>query len=84
MELTLKKSQEVVLDIDLNKVTKIYFGQDRACRCGCKGEYFEGLENILSMLDEIKALRSVEEVDAREAWINISLPRNKAYTIYFN
>lgn len=71
------------MDIDWSKVTKIYYGKDNHCRCGCGGTYHEpgskGFTRCKNAIEKITV-----EPDKDSNYINWSLENNKAYTIYFN
>lgn len=70
-------------------IDKIYSGADNACRCGCRGKYYEADNRMFkSMLK--KVMNKVNEggveihhcEDCGVEWINISYGDNRAYTIY--
>jgi hypothetical protein len=76
-------------NIDFSKATQIYLGADSACRCGCRGTYakqgsrlFSSRENRIKNLtcDEVSDI----EVDPNNEYVNISLPNNRAITVYFS
>mgnify|MGYP003705167001 FL=1 len=83
-----------VMDFDCSKVTKIYLGADRACRCGCKGEYLakgeEGFEKRVKRFANMWKKYTPEKDDVyfnhkdEIENINISYGQNRAMTIYFN
>ena len=76
-------------------VTKIYFGGNHCCRCGCKGEYFypnsdpksfnrnfnRGIKLLVEMFDE-------NEWDDGGTYVNIPTSTKgevgKSITIYFD
>lgn len=71
-------------EINFDLVTKIYFGKDSCCRCGCGGNYAEpGTPIFTKYKNAILKLRQ-EFLQEDKEWINISLPNNKAYTPYFS
>jgi hypothetical protein len=61
-------------------ITKIYFGKDR--NCGCDGKYaYPGTKLFTRFLNKIKTLESAE-VSSGCNFVNYSLDKNKAFTIY--
>lgn len=74
---------------DASKVTKIYLGEDWACRCGCKGEYVERgepmfdkrLQRFVKMWCEYDA---DPRFDVTDTYLNISYGKNRAMTVYFD
>jgi len=75
--------------IDFDKATKIYYGKDNFCRCGCGGNYankgertFTRYKNAIENL--LTAVGPVGEWAEDKSWFNISIRDNKAYTIYLN
>jgi len=72
-------------DIDFNQVKQIYYGKDHYCRCGCGGKYaYPGSKGFTRYANAIINLGGIEFVQEDEQYINISLPNNRAYTIYFS
>lgn len=73
-------------EIDFNKVTKIYYGKDACCRCGCGGSYHSsGSQGFSRKANAIIKLGNIKfEQEPACNWINISLENNKAYTLYFD
>jgi len=69
-------------------VTKIYRGKDHACRCGCRGHYYErgteGFERIIKAMN--KAVLAEEEIEVYDNFINVpfDIKNDKCFTIYFN
>ena len=68
--------------IDASKVTKIYVGADRACRCGCLGTYHEvgtiGFKRALT-----KALK-LEADSQGTTYVNFPYGNNRAITVYYD
>ncbi len=71
-------------DIKFELATKIYYGKDSHCRCGCGGNYAKPGTPMFNRYEQaiMKLKQDFEQEDKN--WINISLPDNKAYTVYFN
>ena len=78
---------------DFNKVTKIYLGADRACRCGCKGEYVTRgepkfdlrLKRFMRMWETYTPIKGDVGRYYRELlYLNISYGSNRALTVYFD
>ena len=71
--------------IDFKKITKIYYGLDNHCRCGCGGYYADRGEKYFDVL--IKKAKKLIYDDSKlvtigDNNINISLDNNKAITLY--
>lgn len=69
------------------KPTRIYYGLDHACRCGCKGTYADvETKTFNRRMQRIAKLEMTDivEMDIGGNNVNISLPENKAFTIYFD
>jgi hypothetical protein len=77
------------------KITQVYFGGDRVCRCGCAGEYFmpeeEGFARNVARFNRLAAKGA--EVEVTEVYANIVTGKDrhsggrgygKAITIYFD
>ena len=89
-------TKEQFLSIGLNQVSQTYVGVDRACRCGCKGEYTatsfhksprsEVNDALVSKrLHRAKKLvESGAEHQIGSNNINIVTGENRALTIYFD
>jgi hypothetical protein len=73
---------------DASKVTKIYLGKDRCCRCGCGGEYVERGEPIfekrLRRFAAKWATYEPKEYDDDENYLNLSYGNDRALTVYFD
>ena len=64
--------------------TRVYYGTDHACRCGCKGSYAEaGTKLFTSRLKKIQKLENITPEDGG-TYVNYSLDNNKAFTVYFD
>ena len=70
--------------INFNKATKIYYGLDNNCRCGCGGNYADNGERTFTRYKNAIIKLNQEPDDVCETYMNFSLPKNKAYTIYFD
>jgi hypothetical protein len=77
---------------DASRVTKIYLGKDRYCRCGCGGEYIERgdamfekrLRRFVAKWAEYTPDVSPEIADVSDDYLNISYGKNRALTVYFD
>ena len=70
---------------NFNKATKIYFGKNNSCRCGCNGTYAykdKNPELFITYANEIMRLCAVI-LEINTIYINIPIGGNMAYTIYF-
>ena len=73
---------------DAAKVTQAYVGLDRACRCGCKGVYHEpNSVGLARAVARVKHQFSMFPGDVGEKFLgevnyNVSLPNNRAVTVY--
>ena len=69
-------------------VTRIYQGQDRACRCGCKGEYVERgeakFDKRLKRFARMLAGYEPTADDMGSNYMNLSYGENRAMTVYFD
>lgn len=86
---------KTITDLKIENISQIYLGDDRACRCGCVGNYIAStymkeprseVNNSLIQRRLSKALRLIEkekaEVEYGSNHINVSYGKNKAITIY--
>lgn len=73
---------------DASKVTKIYLGKDRYCRCGCGGEYVERgdfiFETRLQRFAKMWCEYTPDVSDVSDTYLNISYGQNRALTVYFD
>ena len=77
---------------DASKVTKIYLGKDRYCRCGCAGEYVDRgepmfekrLQRFVKMWCDYTPDDSLYSADITDTYRNISYGQNRAMTVYFD
>jgi hypothetical protein len=69
-------------------VTRVYLGQDRVCRCGCKGEYAERgepkFERRVKRFATMWASYSPSKDDQGSNYLNVSYGENRALTVYFD
>ena len=76
------------MQFNAEKVTQIYLGKDRHCRCGCGGEYVKPGENKFNVRIERFAKMwenyQAKEDDISGSYLNISYGRNRAITVYFD
>lgn len=89
-------SLEQFLEADINKISQVYSGKNRHCRCGCGGEYIATsfMENPRSEVnDELaierlnrakRLIRDGAEYDIGDNHINIVTGNNRALTFYFD
>lgn len=74
---------------DASKVTKIYMGRDRICRCGCAGEYVSPghpkFEKRVARFAKMWAEYVPTEHDIVEnIYMNLSYGKDRALTVYFD
>ena len=71
-----------------HKVTRIYTGRDRICRCGCAGEYVERGEPMFDVRLKrfCKLLENYlpKDGDIFDTYNNISYGKDRAITVYFD
>lgn len=80
------------MTIDETKITKIYMGRDRICRCGCAGEYVDRgepmfekrVERFMKMAQTYNFKDNRYQNDIGPNYVNISYGRDRALTIYFD
>jgi hypothetical protein len=69
-------------------VNRIYLGQDRVCRCGCKGSYVErgepGFERRLKRFARMWASYTPGTDDTNTSYLNLSYGNDRAMTAYFD
>jgi hypothetical protein len=79
--------------IKTERVTQIYLGRDKVCRCGCAGEYvargepkFEKrLKRFLKMAQKYDFEKNTNPVDyMQDHYLNISYGKDRAMTLYFD
>ena len=76
------------MQFNAEAVTRVYLGQDRACRCGCKGEYVERgdakfhkrVQRFARMWDSY----TPADDDVKTTFLNVSYGENRALTVYFD
>ena len=76
---------------DKTKVTKVYRGKDRHCRCGCGGNYFyrnelkdNAFEQNLNEFEKKLIKYICREGDVGDNYLNVSYGKNSALTVYFD
>jgi len=67
---------------NLTNATRVYIGQDRACRCGCQGKYWE--PGTRGFKQAITKAQKLEADDVDETYINFPYGNNRAITVYFD
>lgn len=69
-------------------VTRVYLGRDRACRCGCKGEYVERgdarFHKRVQRFARMWASYTPGEDDVSTSYLNLSHGNDRALTVYFD
>ena len=79
MEIKLKSTV-----INFDNVTKIYYGKDSGCCCGCNGNYAEqGTACFTRYKNAMIKANLVSNMADAKSWVNFPIG-NKAYTIYFD
>ena len=85
-----------IQSITLDKVSKIYLGRDRVCRCGCAGDYVtttytKGIRSYDNVDDKLakRRLRQAQKhalegakVEYHDTYINVSYGNDRAITLY--
>lgn len=88
----------VFLNLTTDRISKVYYGKDRCCRCGCGGDY-----TYTSNSSEIQSFYQVDDVSVRmklskakglvlrgfkvefgEKWVNVVVECDTALTFYIN
>jgi len=73
---------------DFSKVTQIYMGRDKICRCGCAGEYVKAgdpmFEKRLNRFIAKWADYTPGEHDVDASYLNLSYGKDRALTVYFD
>lgn len=67
------------------KITQVYTGKAKGCRCGCNGNYFSTKEKIKAAWQKVKKWQDANEkvvVEETAAYIDFT-NGNKAVTFYF-
>lgn len=69
-------------------ITRIYYGGDNCCRCGCKGHYAKcGTKLFSRYLKQIEETTLAGNVEADLNWVNlpvdVSTEVGKCFTLYF-
>jgi hypothetical protein len=90
MYMMMSEGNEMADAFDASKVTKIYLGKDRHCRCGCGGEYVDRgeplFEKCLRRFVAKWATYEPKEFDNEvpDCYLNYSYGKNRALTVYFD
>jgi hypothetical protein len=70
------------------KITKIYMGKDRVCRCGCAGEYVypdnPKFVKRVKRFEKMWATYTPTEDDQYGSYRNVSYGKNRAITAYYD
>lgn len=83
--------------IKTERVTQIYLGRDKVCRCGCAGEYVaRGEPKFEKRLKRFLKMAQTYDFEANETaggtpldymqnhYLNISYGKDRAMTLYFD
>ena len=76
------------MQFDAEKVTQIYMGRDKICRCGCAGEYVRRGEPLFDL--RVKRFARMwenykpTEDDLGSSYLNVSYGQDRALTVYFD
>lgn len=70
------------------KITKIYTGRDRVCRCGCAGQYVTAEDGAIfhkrvRRFERMWATYTPLTADVDDTYRNISYGNDRAITAYF-
>jgi len=73
----------------MEKITKIYLGRDKVCRCGCAGEYtypgepkFE--KRVKRFLKKWESYSPSKDDVCEGVYMNLSYGQDRALTAYFD
>ena len=76
------------MQFNAEAVTRVYLGQDRACRCGCKGSYVErgepAFDKRVKRFARMWASYTPSKDDVDTSFMNLSYGENRALTVYFD
>lgn len=76
------------MQFNAEAVTRIYLGQDRVCRCGCKGEYANRGEPLfdrrVKRFARMWASYTPTDDDVGSNYLNVSYGEDRALTVYFD
>jgi hypothetical protein len=76
------------MQFNAEAVTRVYLGQDRACRCGCRGEYVERgdakFSKRVQRFARMWASYTPSKDDVDTNYMNLSYGENRALTVYFD
>lgn len=77
-------------NLKAEEITKIYYGGDHVCRCGCKGHYADrGTPLFKRYLRKMAEMDVVDEIEiaGNKYWLNIpvdnSMDIGKCFCLYF-
>lgn len=80
--------EQAMTNFDASKVTKVYLGKDRVCRCGCAGEYvYRGepkFEKRVANFARKLADYTLTQDDLGDNFMNVSYGNDRALTVYFD
>lgn len=83
------------LNLQIDKVSQVYYGVDNCCRCGCAGTYYatEYMINPRSDVNTAKARKLLEQAQERamtsrsveygDTYVNVPFGK-KAICVYFD
>jgi hypothetical protein len=90
-------TKEMFLTSELNQVSKVYYGKNRGCRCGCLGYYTStsfsisrsgDLINDSFVLRQLKRAKNLVlkgcEVEFGTIYVNVVTGKNTALCFYFD
>jgi hypothetical protein len=90
-------TKEMFLNAELNKISRVYYGKNRGCRCGCLGYYtstsfcaFPCRDSIndLFVLRQLNRAKKIVlkgcEVDFGTTYVNVVTGKNTALCFYFD
>jgi len=89
-------NKQKFLESSINDFTNVYYGKDRCCRCGCRGEYISTsfMSNPRSPVDDDKFNKRLKRakklindgarVEELSNCINITYGNNLALTFYID
>ena len=76
------------MQFNAEKVTQIYMGRDKICRCGCAGEYVKPGDDLFDIrvkrFSKMWEKYQAKEDDIGGSYLNISYGKDRALTVYFD
>lgn len=88
----------IFFKLTTDRISKVYYGKDRCCRCGCGGDYTytsnsSEIQSYYPVDDELVSIRLLKaknlvlrgsKVEFGKKWINVVVECDTALTFYIN